>query len=74
MFIKGYDKVVSRLPVFEQQNINAQAPLKFIERLEIEIVKDKSIKVIPHSIIFWDKYIILRMTVVLSRKCSKKGW
>ena len=67
MFIKGYDKVVSRLPEFEQQNINAQAPLRFIERLEIEIVGDKSIKVIPQSIIFWDKHIILRMTVVLSR-------
>ena len=52
MFIKGYDKVVSRLPVFDRQNINAQAPLKFIERLEIVIVKDKSIKVIPQSIIF----------------------
>ena len=52
MFIKGYDKVVSRLPEFEQQNINSQAPLRFIERLEIEIVKDKSIKVIPQSIIF----------------------
>ena len=52
MLIKGYDKVVSRLPVFDRQNINAQAPLKFIERLEVAIVKDKSIKVIPQSIIF----------------------
>ena len=52
MFIREYDKVVSRLPVFDQQNINAQAPLKFIERLEVVIVKDKSIKVIPQSIIF----------------------
>ena len=52
MFIKGYDKVVSLLPEFEQQNINAQAPLRFIERLEIVIVKDKSIKIIPQSIIF----------------------
>ena len=67
MFIKEYDKVVSRLPIFDRQNINAQAPLKFIERLEIVIVKDKSIKVIPQLIIFWDKHIILRMTVVLSR-------
>ena len=67
MFIREYDKVVSRLPIFDQQNINDQAPLRFIERLEIEIVKDKSIKVIPQSITFWDKHIILRMTVVLSR-------
>jgi hypothetical protein len=52
MFIKGYDKVGSRLPIFEQKNINAQAPLKFIVRQEIVIVKDKSIKVIPQSIIF----------------------
>ena len=74
MLIKRYDKVVSRLPVFVQQNINARAPLKFMERLEVEIVKDKSIKVIPQLITFWDKHIILRMTVVLSRKCSKKGW
>ena len=67
MFIREYDKVVSRLPVFDRQNINAQSPLKFIERLEVVIVKDKGIKVIPQSIIFWDKHIILRMTVVLSR-------
>ena len=67
MFIREYDKVVSHLPVFDRQNINAQAPLKFIERLEVVIVKDKSIKVIPQSIIFWDKHIILRMIVVLSR-------
>ena len=74
MFIEGYDKVVSRLPVFVQQNINARAPLKCMERLEVEIIKDKSIKVIPQLITFWDKHIILRMTVVLSRRCSKKGW
>ena len=29
MFVKRYDKVVSRLPLFEGQNINAKAPLKF---------------------------------------------
>ena len=52
MFIREYDKVVSRLPVFDWQNINARAPLEFIERLEVVIVKDKSIKVIPQSIIF----------------------
>ena len=74
MFIKGYDKVVSRLPVFVQQNINAQAPLNFMERLEVKIIKDKSIKVIPQLTIFWDKHITLRMTIMLSRRCSKKGW
>ena len=73
MFIKRYDKVVSRLPVFVQQNINAQAPLNFMERLEVKIIKDKSIKVIPQLTIFWDKHITLRMTIMLSRKCSKKG-
>ena len=52
MFIREYDKVVSRLPIFDRQNINAEAPLEFIERLEVVIVKDKSIKVIPQSIIF----------------------
>ena len=35
MSIIKYDKVVSRLPVFVQQNINAQAPLKFKGRLEV---------------------------------------
>ena len=74
MFIKRYDKVVSRLPVFVQQNINAQAPLNFMERLEVKIIKDKSIKVIPQLTIFWDKHITLRMTIMLSRRCSKKGW
>ena len=72
MLIKRYDKVVSRLPVFVQQNINAQAPLKFMGRLEVKIIKDKSIKVIPKLIIFWDKHITLRMTIMLSRRCSKK--
>jgi hypothetical protein len=41
MLIKRYDKVVSRLPIFVQQNINAQAPLNFMERLEVEIIKHK---------------------------------
>ena len=52
MFIREYDKVVSRLPVFVKQNINARAPLKFMGRMEVETIKDKSIKVIPQSIIF----------------------
>ena len=43
MFVIGYSKVVSRLPECVQQNINAQAPLKFTGRLEIKITKDKSI-------------------------------
>ena len=74
MLIIRYDKVVSRLPVFVQQNINAQAPLKFKGRLEVKIIKDKSIKVISQLTAFWDKHITLRMTVMLSKKCSKKGW
>ena len=74
MFIKRYDKVVSRLPVCVQQNINAQAPLNFMERLELKIIKDKSIKVIPQLTIFWDKHITLRMTIMLLRRCTKKGW
>jgi hypothetical protein len=44
MFVIGYGKVVSRLPECVQQNINAQAPLKFTGRLEIKLIKDKSIK------------------------------
>ena len=39
MSIIKYDKVVSRLPVFVQQNINDQAPLKFKGRLEVRISK-----------------------------------
>ena len=74
MLIKRYDKVVSRLPVFVQQNINDQAPLKFMGRLEVKIIKDKSIKVIPQLTAFWDNHITLRMTTMLSKKCSKKKW
>lgn len=74
MLIIRYDRVVSRLPVFVQQNINAQAPLKFKGRLEVKIIKDKSIKVIPQLTAFWDKHITLRMTIMLSRRCSEKGW
>ena len=44
MFVIGYSKVVSRLPECVQQNINAQAPLSFTSRLDIKIIKDKSIK------------------------------
>ena len=72
MFIIRYDKVVSRFPKFEQQNTNAQAPLKYKIKLEVKNIKDKSIKVIPQLTVFWDKHITLRITVMLSRKCSKK--
>ena len=72
MFIKGYDKVVSRLPIFVQQNINARAPWKFMGRLEVEIIKDKRIKVIPQLITFWDKHIILRMTVALKKVLKER--
>ena len=34
-----HDKVISRLPVFVQQNINAQAPLKFKGRLKVRVSK-----------------------------------
>ena len=44
MFVIGYGKVVSHLPECVQQNINAQTPLKFTRRLEIKIIKDKSIR------------------------------
>jgi hypothetical protein len=39
MVIIRYDKVVSCLPLFVEQNINAKAPLKFKRRLEVEISK-----------------------------------
>jgi hypothetical protein len=34
-------------------------------------MKDTSIKVIPQLTVFWDKYITLRMTVMLSKMCLK---
>jgi hypothetical protein len=71
MLIIRYERVVSRLPLFVEQNINAKAPLKFKRRLEVEIIKNTSIKVIPQLTVFWDKHITLRMTTMLSRKCSK---
>jgi hypothetical protein len=63
--------VVFRLPLFVEQNINAEAPLKFKGRLEVKNIKDTSIKVIPQLTMFWDKHITLRMTAMLSRKCLK---
>ena len=74
MLITVYDKVVSFLPLFVDQNINARAPLKFKRRLAVKISKDSSITVIQQLILFWDKHIKLRMTAMLSRKCSKNGW
>ena len=71
MFIICYDKVVSHLPLFVEQNINARAPLKFKRRLEIKISKDASTIVILKLTLFKDKHITLRMTAVLSRECSK---
>ena len=35
-------------------------------------IKDKSIIVMPQLIVFWDKHITLRTTVMLSKRCSKK--
>ena len=72
MFIIRYDKVVSRLPLFVEQNINARAPLKFKRRLEVKNIKDASIKVISQLTVYWDKHITLRMTVMLEGRCSKK--
>ena len=44
MFIIRYDKVVSRLPLFVEQNINAKAPLKFKGGLEVKISKIRASK------------------------------
>ena len=51
-----------------------RAPLKFKRRLEVKISKDSNITVIPQLILFRDKHVKLRMTAMLSRRCSKKGW
>jgi hypothetical protein len=37
MLIIRYERVVSYLPFFVEQNINAEVPLKFKRRLEVEI-------------------------------------
>jgi hypothetical protein len=37
MLIIRYERVVSRLPLFVEQNINAKAPLKFKRRVQVEI-------------------------------------
>jgi hypothetical protein len=71
MLIIRYESVVPRLPLFVEQNINAEAPLKFKGRLEVKNIKDTSIKVVPQLTVFWDKHITLRITVMLSRKCLK---
>jgi hypothetical protein len=71
MLIIRYERVVSRLPLFVGQNINAMAPLKFKRRLEVKNIKDTSIKVIPQLTMFWNKHITLRMTAMLPRKCLK---
>ena len=39
MLMIWYGKVVSRLPAMVQQNINAQAPLKFRMKIKIKIIK-----------------------------------
>jgi hypothetical protein len=44
MLIIRYEKMVSRLPLFVEQNINAKAPLKFKRRLEVEISKIQASK------------------------------
>jgi hypothetical protein len=59
--------VVSSLPIFVEQNINAEAPLKSKGRLEVKDIKDTSIKVIPQLTVFWDNHITLRITAMLSR-------
>jgi hypothetical protein len=44
MLIIRYERVVSRLPLFVEQNINAKAPLKSKRRLEVGISKIQASK------------------------------
>ena len=44
---------------------------EFQEKTRNKDIKDKSIKIIPQLTIFWDKHITLRITTMLSRRCSK---
>jgi hypothetical protein len=39
ILIIRYERVVSRLPLFVEQDINAEAPLKFKRRIEVKISK-----------------------------------
>jgi hypothetical protein len=41
MLIIRYERVVSCLPLFVEQNINAKAPLKFKSRLEVKYQRYK---------------------------------
>ena len=41
MTIIKHDRVVSRLPLIVEQNINVKAPLKFKWRLDVKISKEK---------------------------------
>ena len=74
MLIIGYDKMVSRLPVFGTAKHKCPGTSEVHGKTRIKDIKDKSIKVISQLTTFWDKHITLRMTTMLSRKCSKKGW
>jgi hypothetical protein len=44
LFIIRYERLVSRLPLLVEQNINAKAPLKFKGRLEVKISKMQASK------------------------------
>jgi hypothetical protein len=61
----------SHLPLFVEQNINAEAPSEVQEKTRSKNIKDTSIKVIPQLTVFWDKLITLRITAMLSRSCFK---
>ena len=74
MSIIGYDKVVSRMPECVQQNINAQAPLKFTGRLEIKITKDKSIKLCQYQPIPGQVHFTKNDNHALKEVLLKEGW
>jgi hypothetical protein len=71
MLIIRYERVVSRLPLFVEQNIKCWGTSEVQEKTRSRNIKDTSIKVIPQLTVFWDKNITLRMTAMLSRRCLK---
>jgi hypothetical protein len=71
MLIIRNERVVSRLPLFVEKNINAETPLKFKGRLEVKISKIQASKLYHNLTVFWDKHITLRMIAMLSRSCLK---
>ena len=72
MTIIKHGRVVSRLPLICTAKHKCPGTSEVQEKTRSKNIKDTSIKIIPQLTVSWDKHITLRMTIMLSRKCSKK--